>query len=306
MKIRFLLFVLLFSFSSFSCVKDNNVPTPDPDPDPDPELPGNFSIRQVRRLPSLVIESSGVLALSNNILWTHNDSGNTPDLFRIDTMGQITRTLRISNVQNNDWEDLAIDPQGRFYICDTGNNNNNRTNLAIYRIPNPETISGNTVTAEIIGYSFQDQTAFPPPQNQRHYDVEGVIWRNDSLFMFTKDRSSPFEGTTRLYAIPAQPGTHVAKLMGGISIEGNTHQARITAADINHQTGEVVLLTGSRIFSFKNYPGSRFLEGTKTEYKFPTQLGQAEAISFFGAKKLYITEEGSSGQGGFLYEVGLP
>jgi hypothetical protein len=304
MKTRFIFLLLIFSFSSFSCVKDNNVPIPDPDPDP--PVPGQFSIRQIVRLPATLIESSGLLAISNNILWTHNDSGNTNDLFRIDTMGQITRTLRISNVQNNDWEDLAVDTQGRVYICDTGNNNNNRTNLAIYRIPNPETISGNTVTADIIRYSFEDQTAFPPPQNQRHYDVEGVIWRNDSLLMFTKDRSTPFTGTIRLYAIPAMPGTHVAKQMGSISIDGNTNQARITAADINHQTGEVVLLTRTRILSFKNYPGSRFFEGTVTDYKFPSQLGQAEAISFFEAKKLYITEEGSSGQGGFLYKVTLP
>jgi len=258
------------------------------------------------RLPATLIESSGLLAFSDNKLWTHNDSGNTNELFSIDTTAQIIRTLLISNVQNHDWEDLAIDVQGRVYICDTGNNNNNRTNLAIYRIPKPETIVGNTVTAEIINYSFEDQTSFPPAQTQRHYDVEAVVWKNDSLFMFTKNRCTPFTGITRLYAIPAQPGTHVARLLGSYYVEGDQFQARITAADLNFETGELVLLTRSRIISFTNYPGSRFFEGTVIDYKFPIQLGQAEAIAFHTSRKLYITEEGFSGQGGFLYEVTLP
>jgi hypothetical protein len=292
--------LILLLMMLFACVKDNHTPQPDDD------LPGQFSIRPMVRLPATLIESSGLLAFSDNKLWTHNDSGNTNELFCIDTTAQIIRTLLISNVQNHDWEDLAIDTQGRVYICDTGNNNNNRTNLAIFRIPSPESIAGNTVTAEIINYSFEDQTSFPPPQTQRHYDVEAVVWKSDSLFMFTKNRCTPFTGITRLYAIPAQPGTHVARLMGSYHVEGDQFQARITAADLNFETGELVLLTMSRILSFTNYPGNRFFEGTVIDYKFPIQLGQAEAIAFYASRKLYITEEGLFGQGGFLYEVLLP
>lgn len=298
-KSNFGLFLLLM-MGLFACVKDNKNPQPDDD------LPGQLSIRQMVRLPATLIESSGLLVLSDNKLWTHNDSGNTNELFCIDTTAAIIRTLLISNVQNHDWEDLAIDTQGRVYICDTGNNNNNRTNLAIYRIPNPETIAGNSVTAEIISYYFEDQTSFPPPQTQRHYDVEAVVWKDDSLFMFTKNRCTPFTGETRLYAIPAQPGNHIARLLGSFHVEGDQFQARITAADLNPQTGELVLLTRSRILSFTNYPGNRFFEGKVIDYKFPVQLGQAEAIAFFTSRKLYITEEGFSGQGGFLYEVILP
>jgi hypothetical protein len=292
--------LILLLMMLFGCVKDNHTPQPDDD------LPGQFSIRLMVRLPATLIESSGLLAFSDNKLWTHNDSGNSNELFCIDTTAQIIRTLLISNAQNHDREDLAIDTQGRVYICDTGNNNNNRTNLAIYRIPNPEAIAGNTVTAEIINYSFEDQTSFPPTQTQRHYDVEAVVWKSDSFFLFTKDRSSSFTGITKLYSMSALPGYQVARLLGQFFVDETTSSARITAADINLSTGELVLLTHTRILSFSDYPHSLFFKEKLLDFQFTNTLGQAEAIAFFTKNKLYVTEEGASNQAGYLYEVVLP
>ena len=258
------------------------------------------------RLPSVLYESSGIAITASGKIWSHNDSGNENKLYCFNLLGNLLRTITITNVTNNDWEDLAMDNQKRIYINDAGNNNSTRTNLAIYRIPDPETFIENTVNAEIINFSFEDQTAFPPPSNNRNFDVEAIVWHNDSIFMFTKDRSSPLTGFTKLYKIPANPGTHIAKLADAYYLGTTYASARVTAADIHPETGKLVLLVQERLIAFENYPGSRFFEGDKIEYMFTVLPGQAEAIVFSAHSKLYMTEEGAGSNTGYLYEINLP
>ena len=266
----------------------------------------NITARPVVQLPSVLTESSGMIVSNPNRIWSQNDSGNTNELFLFDTTGLLIRTLLISNATNVDWEDLASDNLNRVYINDAGNNNNDRTDLRIYRIPNPQTIPGNSVSAEIIHFSFEDQTQFPPPASNRNFDIEAIIWKSDSLFLFTKNRSNPQTGYCKMYKLPAQPGTHTALLIDSIYLGATNQEARVTSADINHQTGEVVLLTQTKIVSFVNYPGNRFFNGVVSENYFTASMGQIEAISFTGDNRLYITEEGSGSTAGFLYEVQWP
>ncbi|MDP2424707.1 MAG: T9SS type A sorting domain-containing protein [Bacteroidales bacterium] len=263
-------------------------------------------IRILTRLPAVLYESSGVVVTHPNKIWSHEDSGNASELYCFDTTGQLLRTLVISNVQNIDWEDLASDNVGRIYICDAGNNDNNRKNLAVYRIPNPETISGNTTTAEIIRFVLSDQTQFPPPQSNRNFDIEAMIWRSDTLFLFTKNRSTPINGYSKMYKLPAQPGNRTAQLVDSVYLGNSIEVARVTAADILPQTGELVLLTARKIISFSNYPGNRFFSGDRVEYVFSTFPGQNEGLAFVTPNRLYMTEEGSGSLAGFLYEIVLP
>lgn len=48
--------------------------------------------------------------------------------------GNLVRTITIEGVENNDWEDIAKDKNGFTYIGDFGNNDNDRKNLAIYKV----------------------------------------------------------------------------------------------------------------------------------------------------------------------------
>ena len=288
------------------CVRDKPL-IPDDDTPPFGEpvtIP--VSLTPVVRLPDVLYESSGIAVTLPGRIWSHNDSGNENEIYCFDTAGTLIRTITISNASNIDWEDMALDNQKRLYICDVGNNNNNRQDLKIYRIPDPETIAGNSVTAEVIRYSYDDQTAFPPPASQRHYDMEAVIWHNDSLFMFTKDRSSPLSGYTRMYKIPAQPGTHIAKYSGRFYIGTTKSAVRVTSADIHRESGKVVLLTYDRLIVFSDFQGSRFFEGKAVHYPFTSPPGQVEAVLFINDSELYITAEGAGGVTGYLYNVKLP
>jgi hypothetical protein len=259
------------------------------------------------RLPYDLYETSGITMTTEGRIWSHNDSGNENKLHCIDLAGNLLRIITILNAPNTDWEDITVDNQKRIYIGDVGNNDNKRRDLAIYRIPDPETFSESSVTPEKISFVFADQVAFPPPSANRNFDVEGIFWHQDTIFLFTKDRSVPLTGFCRMYKVPAIPGDQTAVYAGQVYLGATIPSARVTAADIHASTGKVALLVQERLIVFNNYPGNRFFEGTMTEYTFTTLPGQAEAIHFANGNKLFMTEEGSHiSYAGNLYEIRLP
>ncbi len=125
------------------------------------------------RLP--IDESSGIETDGDGIRWTHDDSGGDNVIYGISADGSLMRTIQLNGVTNTDWEEMTCDDEGNLYICDVGNNDNIRTNLRIHIIPDPSTIAADTVTPSTIFYTFEDQTAFPPPAAEMNYDVEAVI-----------------------------------------------------------------------------------------------------------------------------------
>jgi len=267
-------------------------------------LPAN--LRVITQLPSVLVESSGIIVAGENSIWSLEDAGNTNKIYNFDTTGALLRTVKINNVENIDWEDMAIDEQGNYYIEDAGNNDNNRTDIAIYKIPNPETFSGNTIDAEIISFSLEDQHFFPPGNGNMNFDIEAMAWKSDSLFLFTKNRSNPSNGFSKMYKLPAQAGVYTAKLCDSLYIGNSGSDSRVTSADINPLSGELILLTPKKIISFKNYPANSFFEGQMTSYSFNTQPGQVESIAFVSPYQIYITEEGNGSTPGNLYDIHLP
>ncbi len=65
---------------------------------------------------SALNELSGLAVSRQNpgILWTHEDSGGSPDLYALDFSGATVATIHLDGVTNHDWEDIAIGP------CDAG------------------------------------------------------------------------------------------------------------------------------------------------------------------------------------------
>ncbi|MBM3421469.1 MAG: hypothetical protein FJY11_10090 [Bacteroidetes bacterium] len=288
------------------CVRD--IPAGPPVGDDDPPPSGQtFTVpvilTPVVRLPGVLYESSGLALSLPGRFWSHNDSGNENKIYCFDLAGNLLKTITVANSTNVDWEDFALDDMKRLYICDAGNNDNNRRDLKIYRIPDPESVSGTSVTAEVISFTYDDQTSFPPPASLRHYDMEAVVWYSDSLFLFTKDRSNPLSGYTRMYKMPATPGTQTARYAGRFYLGTTTAEVRVTAADIDRANGKVVLLTARRLIVFSNYTGSRFFEGNITYHPFTSAPGQVEAVIFNGTDGYYLTEEGTTSSPGWIYRI---
>lgn len=89
-------------------------------------------------------EASGLVASVRNagMFWTHNDSGDEPRIFLIDTLGRCHAEVHLSGAKNRDWEDITLGPGPEkdvpyLYIGDIGDNFARYDYKYLYRIPEP-------------------------------------------------------------------------------------------------------------------------------------------------------------------------
>lgn len=272
-----------------------------------PSLTSGQTLRTITQLPAIVDETSGIEITDLNHIWTFNDSGGEPELYLCDTTGALLRTVRILNANNRDWEDITQDSQGNFYIGNIGNNNNSETDLSIFKIPSPDSFTGNSVTAEVIEFSFSDQTSFPPPDDSLYFDCEALMWANGQLYLATKNRTDPFDGLTYLYRLPDSAGQYVAEKIGTFDTGGTERLTYwITAGDMNDSGTLLTLLSSDKLWLFYDFVGDDFFGGNYLEINLGAG-SQKEAICFVNDTLVYITDEelfGISGRN--LYEFGLP
>lgn len=251
-------------------------------------------------LPAILDESSGLTHHGDFTFWSHNDSGNAPELYRIDTLGQLLQILPV-NTTNVDWEELTTDADGNVFIGDFGNNANARTDLRVYRM-NAELLNETgPVDVDTIFFSYGNQLGFPPADADRHFDMEAMVWLNDTLHLFSKDRSSPHAGITRHYRLPATPGTYTIFPQATFSTGQSTFIMAVTGAALSDDGQRLVLLNANSIWMFTDFTGSDFFSGNVQQMMLGT-LTQKEAICWVD-DMLYFTDEQSPLSNGHLYRV---
>ncbi len=252
-------------------------------------------------LPSEVMETSGLENGPEGCFWTHNDSGNPAELYCVDTAGVIQRTVTVIGDANTDWEELAKDTDGNLYIGNFGNNSLNRTDLRIVKIPSIDTCTGTTFVIDTINFSYPDQFDFPPIGDYGNFDMEALVWLNDSLHLFSKDRSSPSTGYCKHYKLPAVGGNYQAQLVDSLHTGGSSFVFSVTAADLSENNSKLVLLNSDRLWLCENFTGSSFFDGDVSELILGT-FSQKEGICFRNGF-MYVSDEASFGLGGKLYRL---
>ncbi|CAN5571285.1 hypothetical protein BH10BAC2_BH10BAC2_28060 [soil metagenome] len=234
-------------------------------------------------------ESSGLLNWKN-LVWTHNDSGNGPLIYGMNaTSGANQRTVTLSNATNIDWEDIAQD-NSFIYIGDFGNNaNGNRTDLKIYRAAKSAITAGDTVTASVINFSYNDQTDFSAKgANNTNFDCEALIAYGDSLFLFIKDW---VDNKTRLYKLPKKPGTYSATKIGELNVTG-----LITGAEVL-LTEKVIVLSGYNtllspfIYLLYDFTGNNFFDANKRKVALNATFTQMEGICSKSSTNFLVSNE---------------
>lgn len=240
-------------------------------------------------------QNSGLLFYNSKLI-SHNDSGGDASLYEIDTStGAITRTVTISNATNVDWEDLTQDTS-YIYIGDFGNNFGNRTNLRIYKISKDDYNNNDTVTAEIISYSYADQLDFTSNINNHNWDAEALISYGDKLLIFSKNW---VDNKVNVYAIPKTSGTHIANIESTYNTNG-----LITGADTSSDES-IIYLTGYTdsappfMYTIHNIPNNSLDVFTGTVSDKITDItpigNQVEAIAYkettASKHNLYISNE---------------
>jgi hypothetical protein len=167
-------------------------------------------------LPVETKETSGLLFFDSKII-THNDSGNQPNLYEIDSLtGNLLRVIHVNNATNIDWEDITED-ENHIYIADIGNNNGNRTDLKIYKILKSDFKNSASVSADIISFSYEDQTNFDSKPNGSNFDAESIVVYNNSILIFTKNWN---DLKTNVYKTPLITGNYLATKVSSANVDG--------------------------------------------------------------------------------------
>ncbi|MCF6133373.1 hypothetical protein [Flavobacterium wongokense] len=256
------------------------------------------------KLPKKLSEVSGIqIQKSSDAIFVIEDSGNGNYLYEVGLNDKKQRKIAIE-AENTDWEDLASDKDGNLYLGDFGNNGNKRQDLCIYKI-NASLLQEETIKPDYkVSFYYPEQTAFPPSKKELLYDCEAFFELKGFFYLFTKNRSKDFDGTTLIYKIPNKEGNHPAQLLGRYKTGEDFNNSAITGAAISPDGSRFALLSHSRIWLFSEFNGDDFLKG-KIERLELDHYSQKEAVSFKDENTLLIADEKDKSTGGNIYQFDL-
>lgn len=252
----------------------------------------NLSLTTKFNLSTPTLDENSGLIVSNGQLWMHNDGGNSNALYRIDTTnGNILQTVLVNNATNIDWEDITQSPT-HLYIGDIGNNSGSRTNLCIYVIDKNDLHPNvGSVTAQIINYSYSDQTNFVPATNNTNFDAEALLYFDNSLHVFSKNW---IDKKCKHYMLPTIAGTYQAQLIetlnAGYLVTGACMQQAGVIALCGYDNTGIAPVYLTLLF---DYTSHNFFSGNKRRFNVSNALthGQVEAIDFNGMGYGWVSNE---------------
>ncbi|WP_229239732.1 hypothetical protein [Echinicola soli] len=92
----------------------------------------------------LLKEASGlaVSRIHENVLYTHNDSGGKPTVYKLDSTGNVTGKITLDNTFNRDWEDIAVGPdaggmKSYVYVGEIGDNDGEYPSISLLKFEEP-------------------------------------------------------------------------------------------------------------------------------------------------------------------------
>ena len=196
-------------------------------------------------------ESSGLARSRRHpgVFWTHNDSGDSARFFAIDASGNVLAEFAVDGASHEDWEDIAIDDDGFLYLGDVGNNSNDRDDLVVYRVaePDPAAGDGHVGVERRLRFAYADQGELGD-RGRMNFDSEAIFSRAGQVYIFTKHRS---DTATQLYRLDPEVSAlqqlePIARFDLGGEIEG--FLGNTTAADLSPDGSRLALLTYRGVF----------------------------------------------------------
>ncbi len=228
-------------------------------------------------------EASGLAAsfINPGIYWTHNDSGNPPLVFAIQTTGEIVATFEVKGAFNVDWEDIAIGPCpdgcSCLFVADMGDNLLVRPIKTIYRVPEPLLGEAESET------EMATEMTFSYPDGRHDAETLLVDPHTGDIYVVTKVE----DGHSKVYRFPEpDPAEYpvVLEEVASIELVGDSSSSLLA-------TGGSVAADGGRLVV-------RALDHAQ-EYLVPA--GQPLAAAF-GASPSWIPLPASSQGEGISYK----
>ncbi len=264
--------------------------------------------QQMAILPQSLEENSGMVVLSPDSILFLNDGGNPPYVYLTDSTGRLQKEVYVQGFPNVDWEELAYDGGHRFFIGDFGNNANARTDLRIGAFDLRDFLTKDSIfPLALMHMAYQRQQNFPALADERHYDMEAMLFAQDSLYLFSKNRTDPFNGKVYQYSLPVVSGNYVLSPVDSfVTGLGLMASYWITAAAYHQKSQQLLLLGYDKLWHFEHaHPPKFFQSGSGKAYAF-TNFTQKEAVDFVSDSLVYLSEEASFSSVQSLHRVVLP
>ena len=279
------IFLLLFKINAQS----QDLPLPKLEP---LELKAKYELNYWGKL-----ELSGIVRSKSNknVFWIHNDSGDKPRVFAIDSAGKFYMSDRYKNQEgieiagatNVDWEDITMDNKGNLVVADLGNNGNDRKDLVLYVIPEPSPLASNTTFLKKIFVKYPDQKVFNK-STDFNFDCEAIFYADNKIHMLSKNRSNTF---TKLYRLDQEKTEEVntLTLVDKFNIGG-----KVTAADASEDGNKLVVITYQAIWMFERRDAqSSYFNGHI--WWLPVTSPQIEGVCFKDDNTLWLLDEITAG-----------
>jgi hypothetical protein len=234
-------------------------------------------------------ESSGLAASRRTpgLLWTHNDSGDDPNVYCLDLQGKSCGVWRVAGAEAFDWEDMAAGPGPAgggpsLYLGDIGDNIDQRSEIVVYRIPEPQPAPGSPSTKASPGTTPPaDKLRLRYPDGPHNAEALAVHPTTGDVYVITKDAQS-----AGVYKAPAPVDTSKPTTLarvGAIRLGASTRGLElVTGADISPDGRRVAIVTYAQGYELELPAGAAF-DDVWAERSVPIALGprlQGESIAY--------------------------
>ncbi|WP_405378047.1 hypothetical protein [Nonlabens sp. Asnod3-A02] len=245
-----LVLIILIALSIHSCKTVQQESNPH-------DKPQRITTNHVTDLAQIITETSGLEYYQNQII-THNDSGDTPTLYFLDTLGNLLYHKTYKHMTAIDWEDVTKDDE-YLYIADLGNNYGDRKDLTIFKIALTD-LQNENATVTRLNINYPDQKSFERGEQNHPYDAESIVAVEENLYVFSKDWK---DQTTIIYKIDKNKQRQTAQNITSYNIKG-----LVTGATYNGSNTVTVCGYNSNLIPFVyriNYQNGKFEFAKKEE-----------------------------------------
>lgn len=242
-----------------------------------------LQIKSIVELPKELSETSGLFCDVDS-MYSLNDSGNAPIIYRINYQGEIIERTRLP-LTNKDWEAITADASS-FYIADVGNNKGKREQVEIHKVNRSNV---NDITTITLKYEGNDASNNIPYAHD--FDSEAMVKHGDDLLLFSKSWKT---GITHVYKV--NEGEIEQTISTFASIDGLP--GVVTGVDFDQHQNKFVI-TGYKSDPFGNF--STFMAQISKDFTlldvWPLeQYKQVEGICVDNNGMYWFSEEATEGR----------
>lgn len=255
-----------------------------------------------RALPLLmdndINEASGMAAsrYHKDAFWVHNDSGDAPRLFLVNTSGETLAIAQLDGIDARDWEDIAInveDGVSYIYVAEIGDNLGQYEEKYIYRFPEP-TLENNESSVVI---SDIDTIQFAYPVKPRDAEILIVDPLTKDIVIISKR-----EKFSKIFELKHPYSTSDVNELVEV---GELPFRNTTAGDISPDGRKVLVKTYDEVFYWQRTSDESIAELlTQTSVRIPYfREPQGEAIAWdIQSNAFYTLSEERNGVPARFYE----